>query len=429
MKRINIITLGCSKNIVDSEVLMGQLKTSNYKITHESVTDDSDVVIINTCGFIEDAKLESIDHILKYAEMKKKGKLEKLYVMGCLSERYKNELNSEIPEVDGFYGVHELESILKLFEVDYDITKPYIRTLTTPSHYAFLKIAEGCDRKCSFCAIPLIRGKHISKSMEQVLAEAKVLADQGVKELILISQDLTYYGVDNYKKQQLPKLIESIADLKLFDWIRLHYLYPVSFPLDLLEVIRDYPVVCDYIDLPFQHISGRILNSMNRGIDEMATWKLIEKIKEILPHAALRSTLICGYPGETDKEYEELIKFVQKVQFDRLGVFKYSHEEGTTAAKLKDDIPEKIKEKRMEHLMNIQQKISSDLNKKRINEIYRVLFDRSEGDYYIGRTQYDAPEIDNEVLVKKGNNKINPGEFKNIRITGSEYFDLYGEVV
>jgi len=414
---------------VDSEVLMGQLETTDYKIIHDEETQDSDVVIINTCGFIEDAKKESIEYILQYAELKNKGNIGKLYVMGCLSERYKDELRNEIPEVDGYYGVHELNSILKQVDKKIEPKKSFERTLTTPSHYAFLKIAEGCDRKCSFCAIPLIRGNHISKAADQIHEEVKMLAEKSVKEVILISQDLTYYGLDLNNKQQLPDLVESIASLHLFDWIRLHYLYPASFPLKLLELIRDIPEVCDYIDLPFQHISDRILKSMRRGIDEPNTWKLIEEIKKTLPDAALRTTLICGYPGETEKEFEALKSFIREIKFDRLGVFKYSHEEDTSAAKLKDDIPIKVKEQRVEELMGIQQDISHELNKKKINQAYKVLFERTEGDYYIGRTQYDSPEIDNEVLVKKNGLLIKPGEFRNIRITGNDYFDLYGEII
>jgi ribosomal protein S12 methylthiotransferase len=426
MKKINVITLGCSKNLIDSEVLMRQLQGS-YDIAYDS-DKPSDIIVINTCGFINDAKEESVDTILRSVEMKKSGAVQKVFVTGCLSQRYKNELAAEIRDVDGFFGVNDLPDVLKTLHVDYKKELVGERLLTTPSHYAYLKVSEGCDRTCSFCAIPMIRGKHISKTMEEVVAEAEFLASKGVKELILIAQDLTYYGLDIYKERKIAGLVEKLTEVEGIDWIRLHYAYPAGFPEDLLEVIRDNPKVCNYMDIPLQHISDKILKSMRRAHGKEATIALVEKIRKDLPEAAIRTTFIVGYPGETEEDFEELMEFVKTYRFDRVGVFQYSPEEGTTANELPDDVPEKVKQQRADRLMMLQQEISFELNKEKEGGIYRTIIDREEGGYYIGRTEFDSPEVDNEVLIPAGNRKLSKGHMYNVKITKAEFYDLYGEV-
>jgi len=426
IKKINVVTLGCSKNLVDSEVLMRQLE-GKYQIINDS-NDDAHIVVINTCGFIGDAKEESIDTILSAVEAKKAGKLEKVFVTGCLSERYKTELKSEIENVDGFYGVNELHQILKDLEVDYKKELVGERHLTTPSHFAYLKVSEGCDRSCSFCAIPLIRGKHISQPEEQLVAEARFLASQGVKEILLIAQDLTYYGLDIYGKRTIARLVEKIADVEGIEWIRLHYAYPAGFPEDLFQLMNDNPKVCSYLDIPLQHINDRILKSMKRGLGSEGTRKLVKAMKEKVKGVALRTTLIVGYPGETEEEFEELLEFVKESEFDRLGVFKYSEEEDTSAYKLNDNVPEEVKEERLDRVMALQQEISLKLNKQREGKVFKTIIDRKEGDYFVGRTQFDSPEVDNEVLIAS-KNRLTIGEFYNVLIERADFFDLYGKVV
>ena len=425
--KINIITLGCSKNLVDSEVLMGQLKANNVSVTHQS-DEKANIIIINTCGFIEDAKQESIDTIFQFVEAKKNGIIEKVFVMGCLSERYKSTLKNEIPEVDGFFGVNELPEIIDAIGAKYNKGQIENRIITTPSHYAYLKISEGCDRKCSFCAIPLIRGKHISKPIEVIVSEAKSLVSKGVKELILIAQDLTYYGVDIYKKQKLAQLIIELEKIQGVEWIRLHYTYPASFPDDVLDVISKSTKVCNYIDIPLQHISDNILKSMKRGITADGTRKLIDKIRRKIPKIAIRTTMMVGYPRETDKDFSELIDFIEKYKFERLGVFTYSAEEDTFADTLNDDVPKLLKKQRADKIMEIQEKISFELNNQKVGKTFKVLIDREEGNYYIGRTEFDSPEVDNEVLVEKDDIEIIPGNFYFVKIIKADYFDLYGQI-
>lgn len=425
---IRVVTLGCAKNTVDSEVLMGQLKLNNIRVLRDGETGREDSVIINTCGFINDAKEESIETILGFIEAKKKGKLKQVYVMGCLSERFKEPLQKEIPEVDEYFGVRDMSEIVTRMGAAYRKELLGERYLTTPNHYAYLKIAEGCDRSCSFCAIPGIRGKHISRPVEDIIDEAKKLAAQGVKELLLISQDLTYYGIDLYKKQMLPELVTLLSELKLFTWIRLHYLFPTTFPEALLDVMSSRPDVCNYIDIPLQHISDRILKSMRRGVDKNGTIKLMNEFRKQLPGAAVRAAFIVGYPGETQEEFEELKTFVQETKFDRVGVFTYSHEEDTNAFDLADDVPAEIKQQRAAEIMEIQQEISQQLNQLKTGKTFSVLIDRQEGDYFIGRTEFDSPEVDNEVLIKN-TTKLKIGEFYTAKITGADAFDLYAEVV
>lgn len=425
--KVNIITLGCSKNLVDSEVLMGQLKAANVDVVHES-DGPSDVVVVNTCGFINDAKEESIDTILRYAEARKSGLVKKVYVMGCLSQRYRKELEAELLEVDGFYGVNDLPAILKDLGVDYRKELIGERLLTTPAHYAYLKISEGCNKKCSFCAIPLIRGKHISKPIEELVHEASALASRGVKELILIAQDLTYYGYDLYKERRLASLIESLSEIEGIEWIRLHYAYPSDFPLELAGIIRDNPKVCNYLDIPLQHISEPLLRSMNRGVTKEKTLQLLAALRENNPDIAIRTTLIVGYPYETEEHFEELKSFVREQRFDRLGVFTYSPEEKTSAYYLHDAVPEEVKQERMEEIMAIQQEISMDKNQEKVGRDYKVLIDRVEGDYFIGRTEFDSPEVDNEILVESSE-PLQIGNFYRIMIHRAEHFDLYGKVI
>ena len=426
MKKINVITLGCSKNLIDSEVLMRQLQGS-YDIAYDS-DKPSDIIVINTCGFINDAKEESVDTILRSVEMKKSRDVQKVFVTGCLSQRYKKELADEISNVDGFFGVNDLPDVLNALEVDYKKELVGERLLTTPSHYAYLKVSEGCDRTCSFCAIPMIRGKHISKTMEEIVAEAEFLASKGVKELILIAQDLTYYGLDIYKERKIAEIVRKLTEVDGIEWIRLHYAYPVGFPEELLEVIKNNPKVCNYIDIPLQHISDRILNSMRRAHGKESTTALVEKIRKELPEAAIRTTFIVGYPGETEEDFEELLNFIKTYRFDRVGVFQYSPEEGTSAYPLPDDVPEEVKQERADQLMMLQQEISFALNKEKEGRIFKTIIDREEGGYYIGRTEFDSPEVDNEVLIPAGDQKLVKGNFYDVEITKAEFYDLYGEV-
>jgi len=427
--RINIVTLGCAKNLVDSEVLARQLAASGFGITHNYSDIVARKVIINTCGFINDAKQESIDMILQYVHAKKSGKIDKLYVIGCLSERYRHELQNEIPEVDRYFGVHDVFEILE--ELGGNFHKELIgkRILSTPNHFAYLKVSEGCDRRCSFCAIPLIRGKQRSKSLEELYSEADYLASNGIRELILIAQDLTAYGNDLYGGQKLVKLLELLDNISGIEWIRLHYTYPAGFPSGLMEIIRDHPKICNYIDIPFQHISNKVLRKMHRGINRAETISLITKIRETVPGITIRTTLMVGHPGEGENEYRDLKNFVQTQRFERLGVFRYSEEDGTYAARyFKDEIPERIKQDRYEEIMEIQRHISLDINKKKIGEIIRVLIDSREGEYAVARTEFDSPEVDNDVLLMDPHGNLKPGEFHLVRITGATEYELFAEL-
>jgi ribosomal protein S12 methylthiotransferase len=406
---------------------MGQLKLNNIRVLRDGEKGREDSVIINTCGFINDAKEESIETILGFIDAKNRGKLKQVYVMGCLSERFKEPLQKEIPEVDEYFGVRDLSEIVTRMGASYRQDLLGERYLSTPKHFAYLKIAEGCDRSCSFCAIPGIRGKHVSRPIDDILDEAKKLAAQGVKELLLISQDLTYYGVDLYKAQMLPELVTKLSDLKLFTWIRLHYLFPTTFPDDLLDVMTSRPDVCNYVDIPLQHISDRILKSMRRGVDKSGTYALMAKFRQRLPDAAVRAAFIVGYPGETEQEFEELKAFIRETKFDRVGVFTYSHEEDTFAFGLDDDVPAEVKQSRAAEIMDIQQGISLELNQLKVGQSFKVLVDRLEGDFYIGRTEFDSPEVDNEVLIN-GTTKLKIGEFYTAKITEADAFDLYASV-
>jgi len=427
--KINVITLGCSKNVYDSEVLMGQLAANKMDVEHESEKDDANIVVINTCGFIDNAKEESINTILEQAERKEAGSIDKLYVTGCLSERYKPDLEREITNVDQYFGTTDLPKLLKVLGADYKHELLGERLTTTPKHYAYLKIAEGCDRPCSFCAIPLMRGKHKSTPIEQLVIEAKNLAKNGVKELILIAQDLTYYGLDIYKKRRLADLLIELSKVEGIEWIRLHYAFPTGFPQDVLDVIRDNDKVCNYIDIPLQHINNEILKSMKRGTSHQKTNDLLKAFRKKVPNMAIRTSLIVGYPGETEERFQELKQWVQDTKFDRLGVFTYSHEENTSAHVLEDDVPDEVKKARQEEIMDMQTHISWGLNQKKIGKTFKVLFDRKEGDYFIGRTEFDSPDVDNEVLVKANETYIRMGDFANIKIEKTDHFDLYGVVV
>ena len=428
--KVNVVTLGCSKNIYDSEVLMAQLKANNFDVEHESMQDDASVVIINTCGFIDNAKQESIDTILRFAEAKKEGLVDKVYVTGCLSERYKDDLEKEIPEVDAYFGTRDLPRLLKTLKADYKHELVGERLLTTPSHYAYFKIAEGCDRPCSFCAIPIMRGKHLSTPIEALILQAKSLAAKGVKELMLIAQDLTYYGLDLYKKRALADLLTQLSDVEGITWIRLHYAFPTGFPMEVLDVMREKKNICNYLDMPLQHGSTRILQSMKRGTTREKTEALISEIRAKVPGIALRTTLIAGFPGETEADFQEMYEWVKRSKFDRLGIFTYSHEENTSAYLLEDDVPAKVKKERADAIMELQAGISYELNQLKVGKTFSVLFDRVEGDYFIGRTEFDSPEVDNEVLVKKtADNFIRIGDFADIQITSADHFDLYGEIV
>lgn len=424
--KVNVITLGCAKNTFDSEVMMAQLKANKFDVEHESMNDDAEIVIINTCGFIDNAKQESIDTILRYAEAKADGLVEKVYVTGCLSERYKDDLEKEIPEVDAFFGTRDLPRLLKTLKADYKHELVGERLLTTPTHYAYFKIAEGCDRPCSFCAIPLMRGKHVSTPIEDLVKSAKSLAAQGVKEILLIAQDLTYYGLDIYKKRNLAELIDQLAAVEGIEWIRLHYAFPAGFPMDVLDAMVNHPKVCNYLDMPLQHGSTKILQSMRRGITREKTEALVQTIREKVPGIAIRTTLIAGYPGETAADFEEMKDFVERMRFDRLGIFTYSHEENTHAHTLEDDVPEEVKRQRADEIMELQSGISYELNQEKIGKTFRVLFDRIEGDYFIGRTEFDSPEVDNEVLVKKADGFVRLGDFAQVTITSADHYDLYG---
>lgn len=427
--KVNVVTLGCSKNIFDSEVLMAQLKANKFDVEHEAQQDDSEIVIINTCGFIDNAKQESIDTILRYADAKKEGSVHKVYVTGCLSERYRDDLEKEIPEVDAFFGTRELPRLLKTLKADYKHELVGERLLTTPSHYAYFKIAEGCDRPCSFCAIPLMRGKHVSTPMEDLVAQAKGLAAKGVKELMLIAQDLTYYGLDIYKKRNLAELLEKLSDVEGIEWIKLHYAFPAGFPMDVLKVMNERDNICNYLDIPLQHGSTKMLKAMRRGITREKTEALIAEMRTQVPGIAIRTTLISGYPGETEEDFQEMYDWVERSRFDRLGIFTYSHEENTHAFNVEDDVPEDIKKERADMIMELQSGISFELNQEKIGETYKVLFDKVEGDYFIGRTEFDSPEVDNEVLVKKENEYVRLGDFASVKITSADHYDLYGDVV
>jgi ribosomal protein S12 methylthiotransferase len=427
--KVNIVTLGCSKNLVDSENLLTQLRANQIDAVHESAKDDFNVVVINTCGFIDNAKQESIDTILNYVDAKEEGLVDKVYVTGCLSHRYKDDMEKEIPQVDAFFGTNELPNILKMFKADYKHELLGERIISTPKHFAFLKIAEGCDRPCSFCAIPVMRGKHVSRPMDELVKEASNLAKNGTKELVLIAQDLTYYGLDIYKERNLADLLRRLSDVNGIDWIRLQYAYPSQFPMDVLDVMNERDNVCKYLDMPLQHATSNMLKLMRRGITRERTDKLIEEIRARVPNIALRTTLITGHPGETEEEFEELCQFVEKHRFDRLGVFTYSHEEHTHAYTMEDIIPAEVKQERADIIMDIQQGISKELNEAKIGNTYKVLFDRKEGGYFIGRTEHDSPEVDNEVLVDASKFYVRTGDFANVKITGSEEFDLYGDVI
>ena len=427
--KINVITLGCSKNLVDSENLITQLRGNDYEVTHEKDDSDANVVIVNTCGFIDVAKKESIDTIVEYANLKREGGIDKLYVTGCLSQRYKDDLEEEIPEVDAFFGTLEMPALLARLEADYKHELLGTRQITTLPHYAYLKISEGCNRTCAFCAIPLMRGKHISRPVEELVMEAQNLAKRGVKELLLIAQELTYYGLDLYKSRELPRLLHALADIEGIEWIRLHYAYPSKFPLEILDVIAARKEICNYLDIPLQHASDPVLEAMRRQITRAETEALLDQIREKVPGIALRTTFLVGHPGETEQDFESLLDFVRAQEFDRVGVFQYSHEESTRAYEMADDIPEEVKAERARRLMEVQQEISLRKNEAKIGQVYRTLFDRKEGKYFIGRTEADSPEVDNEVLVLAKNNYVRLGDFANVRITGAEEFDLYGDVV
>jgi len=427
--KVNVVTLGCSKNIYDSEVLMGQLKANKFDVEHESMKDDSGIIIINTCGFIDNAKQESIDTILRYVDAKNEGLVEKVYVTGCLSERYKGDLEKEIPEVDAYFGTRELPRLLKTLKADYKHELVGERLLTTPAHYAYFKIAEGCDRPCSFCAIPLMRGKHVSTPIEELVTQAKALVAKGTKELILIAQDLTYYGLDIYKERKLATLLEQLSDVEGLDWIRLHYAFPTGFPMDALKVMKERDNICNYLDMPLQHASDKMLKAMRRGTTMEKTNKLLDEIRAAVPSVAIRTTLITGYPGETEEDFQIMYDWVAAQRFDRLGVFPYSHEENTHAYNFEDDVPDQVKQERADAIMELQQGISYELNQEKIGKTYKVLFDRVEGDYFVGRTEHDSPDVDNEVLVSKENEYIRLGDYAMVKIDSAEDFDLYGTVV
>ena len=424
--KINVVTLGCSKNVYDSEVLMGQLKANNKEVVHE---DEGNIVVINTCGFIANAKEESINTILDYVQKKQDGTVDKVFVTGCLSERYKPDLQKEIPDVDQYFGTTELPSLLKALEADYRHELIGERLTTTPKNYAYLKIAEGCDRPCSFCAIPLMRGKHKSTPIEELVIEAEKLAANGVKEIILIAQDLTYYGLDIYKKRNLAELLKELIKVEGIDWIRLHYAFPTGFPLDVLEVMRNESKVCNYIDIPLQHISDSVLKSMKRGFGKEKINRLLKDFRERVPGMAIRTTLIVGYPGETEENFQELKQWVSDIRFERLGCFTYSHEENTTAYLLEDDVPEEVKMQRANEIMEIQSQISWELNQEKIDKEFKVIIDRKEGNYFVGRTQFDSPDVDNEVLINAKKSYIRSGDFTTVKIISAEDFDLYAEVI
>jgi ribosomal protein S12 methylthiotransferase len=424
--KINVVTLGCSKNVYDSEVLMGQLKASGKEVVHE---DDGNIVVINTCGFINNAKEESVNTILDYMQKKEDGDVDKVFVTGCLSERYKPDLQKEIPNVDQYFGTTELPQLLKALGADYKHELIGERLTTTPKNYAYLKIAEGCDRPCSFCAIPLMRGKHKSTPIENLVIEAEKLAASGVKELVLIAQDLTYYGLDLYKKRNLATLLEALVKVEGIEWIRLHYAFPTGFPMDVLDVMKREPKICNYLDIPLQHISDKILKSMRRGTTQEKTTKLLKQFRAAVPVMTIRTTLIVGYPGETEEDYQTLKTWVEAMRFERLGCFTYSHEENTHAFNLEDDVPEEVKMARANEIMEIQSQISWELNQAKIGETFKVVIDRKEGEYFVGRTEFDSPDVDNEVLIKASQTYLKTGEFATVKVTEAADFDLYAEVV
>lgn len=424
--KINVVTLGCSKNVYDSEVLMGQLKANGKEVVHE---EEGNVVVINTCGFIANAKEESVNTILEYVQKKEAGDVDKVFVTGCLSERYKPDLQKEIPDVDQYFGTTELPGLLKALGADYKHELIGERLTTTPKNYAYLKIAEGCDRPCSFCAIPIMRGKHKSTPMEDLVIEAEKLAADGVKELILIAQDLTYYGLDLYKKRNLAELLEKLAKVEGIEWIRLHYAFPTGFPMDVLDLMNREPKICNYIDIPLQHIADPILKSMRRGTTKAKTTKLLQDFRAAVPNMAIRTTLIVGYPGETQEDFETLRDWVSEMRFERLGCFTYSHEENTHAYNLEDDVPEEVKMERANEIMAIQSQISWELNQQKIGSEFRVIIDRKEGGYYVGRTEFDSPDVDNEVLINAEEGYLRTGEFFQVKITAAEDFDLYAELM
>ncbi len=426
--KVNVVTLGCAKNLFDSEVMLSQLKANNFEVEHESQKEDAQIVVINTCGFIENAKQESIDTILSFAEAKKQGKVEKLYVTGCLSERYKDDLEKEITEVDAYFGTRELPRLLKTLKADYKHELVGERLLTTPSHYAYFKISEGCDRPCSFCAIPLMRGKHRSTPIEALVDQAKGLAAKGVKELMVIAQDSTYYGLDLYGKRELPKLLDKLSDVQGIDWIRLHYAFPTGFPMEVFDVMNEKSAICNYLDIPLQHGSSAMLKSMRRGTTREKTTKLIEDIRSKVPSIAIRTTLIAGYPGEGEKEFQEMYDWVERMRFERLGIFTYSHEENTHAFKLKDDVPAELKQERANQIMELQASISEELNHLKVGKTFKVLFDKVEAEYFVGRTEFDSVEVDNQVLVPTKDNYVRIGDFSNVKINDATAYDLYGSV-
>jgi ribosomal protein S12 methylthiotransferase len=427
--KVNVITLGCSKNLVDSENIMTQLRANDIDVAHERESDDSNIIIVNTCGFIDLAKEESINTILEYAEEKRAGNIDKLYVTGCLSQRYKDDLEVEIPEVDAFFGTMELPGILAKFNADYKHELIGEKVLTTPNHYAYLKISEGCNRTCSFCAIPLMRGKHISKSIEALVKEAQGLAKMGIKEIMLIAQELTYYGLDLYKERALPQLLDALCEVEGIEWIRLHYAYPSKFPLEIFDVMARQPKICNYLDIPLQHASDGVLHRMKRQITRSEQTELIKEARRRVPNIAIRTTFLVGFPGETDQEFEELIDFIKEMEFERVGVFQYSHEEDTSAYDLVDDLDAETKALRASTLMEVQQEISNNKNHAKVGHTFKVLFDRKEGEYFIGRTEYDSPEVDNEVLVKAKDNFVRIGDFSTVLVTEADDFDLYGKLV
>jgi ribosomal protein S12 methylthiotransferase len=428
--RINVVTLGCSKNTYDSEVLMGQLKGNRFDVVHEAerVASD-DIIVINTCGFIDNAKQESIDTILQYSELKEQGKVGKVIVTGCLSERYKPELQAEITNVDSWFGTNDLQNLLSTLGANYRHELIGERLLTTPSHFAYFKIAEGCNRPCSFCAIPLMRGKHVSKPIEYLVKEAQHLAKNGTKELILIAQDLTYYGLDIYNKRNLDELLRHLSDVNGIEWIRLQYAYPSGFPMEILDVMNERENICNYLDMPLQHISDNMLKSMRRGTTKQNTIDLVNQIRDKVPGIAMRTTLITGYPGETEQDFEEMLQWVEETRFDRLGCFTYSHEEKTHAHSLDDDVPEEVKQERADAIMEIQQGISYEKNQEKVGQTYKVLIDKKDGGYFVGRTEFDSPEVDNEVLIDAKKHYATVGSFVNVKIDNAEDFDLYGQIV
>jgi ribosomal protein S12 methylthiotransferase len=428
--KVNVITMGCSKNLYDSEVMMAQLKANKFEVEHESKQGDSSIVIINTCGFIENAKEESINTILDFVDAKKDGLVEKVYVSGCLSERYKDQLEEEIPDVDAYFGTKELPNILRTLNADYKHELVGERLLTTPDHYAYLKIAEGCDRPCSFCAIPLMRGKHRSTPIEDLVNNAKSLARKGVKEIMLIAQDLTYYGLDLYKKRALAELLEELCKVEGIEWIRLHYAFPAGFPMDVINVMKNEKKICNYLDIPLQHGSTKVLKAMRRGTTREKTTQLIHDIRSIIPNIAIRTTLIAGYPGESKEDFQEMYDWVEEMKFERLGIFTYSHEENTHAHLSEDDVPQKTKKERADLIMELQSGVSYELNQQKIGKEFKVLIDRAEDKYFIGRSEFDSPEVDNEVLIEKNKDTYcRIGDFVNVKVFKADHFDLYAEVI